>query len=641
MLSNRTIKKLEGLRKCIENGNNASDLFKIMLTCEDLWMQAYVNIQSNQGAMTKGVDNSTVDGTSDERLRSIMLELKEGQFVFKPSRRVYIPKANGKTRPLGIPTFKDKIVQEVCKILLEAIYEPTFSTNSHGFRTGHSCHTALNQIQRTWTGNTWFVEFDIKGYFDNIDHEILIDILEERISDKRFIKLIKYMLKAGYLEDWKWNATYSGTPQGGVISPILANIYLDKLDKYVEKRIEGFNKGKIKARTLEYRKLHTRRTSIKKSRDLRVQQLEDGVKKVTQVKAGEKGFDVSLVPLTEEDRKNKSLEVQKLTSEYKEITEKLRNTPHNNPNDPNFRRMNYIRYADDFLFGMTCSIKEAKELQEEITNFLKENLKLEVAPNKTGIKQSTNEGTIFLGYYVHKSKNRRVSRMRTKGGKFGKRRTGASKIRLSVPVEKMRNFAKSYGNFDKHTALHRGALKDNTEMEIISQYNAEFRGFVNYYSLADNFKSELNKLQHIVKVSWFKTVAAKLQCSVNAVVKRYKVANNDFVVQGGTKPIRFFQLKHTKNPDPKFPDLDKIRRHYVLETELEQRIKANKCEICGKVDGYFEVHHIRKLKDIAKGTSYWKTVMVARSRKTLVLCQECHDKLHAGRLPDMRYKDVV
>ena len=196
--------------------------------------------------MTKGVDDSTVDGTSDERLRSIMLQLKEGQYVFKPSRRVFIPKANGKTRPLGIPTFRDKIVQEVCRILLEAIYEPTFSENSHGFRSGHSCHTALNRIQSLWNGSTWFVEFDIKGYFDNIDHAILIGILEEKISDRRFMKLIRYMLKAGYLEEWQYNKTYSGTPQGGVISPILANIYLDKLDKYVEKRIVEFNKGKIK-----------------------------------------------------------------------------------------------------------------------------------------------------------------------------------------------------------------------------------------------------------------------------------------------------------------------------------------------------------------------------------------------------------
>lgn len=244
MLSNRTNTKLVGLQKCIINGNKANDLYKIMMTCEDLWMQAYINIQENKGALTKSVDDSTVDGFNDEFVKNIIMELQSDKFRFKPTQRVYIPKKNGEKRPLGIPRFKDKIIQEVCRMLLEIIYEPQFSKNSHGFRPKKSCHTALNDIKK-WSGTTWFLDFDIKGYFDNINHSKIINILEKKIDDKRFIKLIREMLQAGYLENWIFYKTYSGTPQGGVISPILANIYLNELDKFIESI--KFNRGIFRA----------------------------------------------------------------------------------------------------------------------------------------------------------------------------------------------------------------------------------------------------------------------------------------------------------------------------------------------------------------------------------------------------------
>lgn len=212
-----------------------NDMYRQMFN-PDLYLRAYSRISKNYGATTKGITEETVDGMSMEKIRKIIEEIRYERFRWTPVRRTHIPKSNGKMRPLGIPTWTDKLVQEVMRSLLEAYYEPQFSEHSHGFRPELGCHTALQKVQ-TWTGTVWFVEGDIEGCFDNIDHEILLSILKESIHDNRFLRLISNLLKAGYMENWKYNTTLSGTPQGGIISPILSNIYLDRLDKFVETEI--------------------------------------------------------------------------------------------------------------------------------------------------------------------------------------------------------------------------------------------------------------------------------------------------------------------------------------------------------------------------------------------------------------------
>src|SRR5437879_2416047 len=185
----------------------------------ELWMVAYSNLQSNKGAMTKGVNEDTLDGFSKARGDGIIQKLRGGTYEPNPVRRTYIPKSNGNSRPLGIPSGTDKLVQEVARIILERIYEPVFSDFSHGFRPKRSCHTALSVIQNTWNGTKWICDVDITGFFDNIDHNLMVKFLEKRIDDKRFIRLLEQMLKAGYIEDWKFFGTYTGTPQGGVLTP--------------------------------------------------------------------------------------------------------------------------------------------------------------------------------------------------------------------------------------------------------------------------------------------------------------------------------------------------------------------------------------------------------------------------------------
>ena len=242
-----------------ERGLPLEDIYR-QLYNRELYLRAYSRLYPNQGAMTRGTTAETVDGMSLAKIDRIIDELRHERFRWTPARRVNIPKPNGKTRPLGIPTWTDKLLQEVIRMILEAYYEPQFSDHSHGFRPGRGCHTALSKVAHTWTGTRWFVEGDIKGCFDNIDHEVMLSVLGEKLHDNRFLRLLKYLLKAGYMEDWKYGRTLSGTPQGGVVSPILANVYLDRLDRFVETvLIPAHTRGKARKRNPTWNALRSRR----------------------------------------------------------------------------------------------------------------------------------------------------------------------------------------------------------------------------------------------------------------------------------------------------------------------------------------------------------------------------------------------
>lgn len=263
MRAETTIKAVESIAKVSRKGKRINGLFRLLGNPEVLWKQADINLYTNKGAVTKDTTSNTLDGFSMDRVNHLIRLLYAKEYHFKPVRRTCIPKKNGKWRPLGIPTGDDKLVQEVVRILLEQIYEPVFLRNSHGFRPQKSCHTALMQAKNQWNGVKWIIEFDIKGFFDNIDHQNLLKILEKKIDDKRIITLVHLMLKAGYVQDWKWNPTHSGTPQGGVISPILANVYLHKLDMFMENMINTFHKGNQRASNPEYVVLKSRLESTR------------------------------------------------------------------------------------------------------------------------------------------------------------------------------------------------------------------------------------------------------------------------------------------------------------------------------------------------------------------------------------------
>lgn len=339
-------------------------LYRLMYN-ENLYALAYQNIAPNTGNCTKGADGQSIDGMSVKRIYSLIDRLKDESYRPYPAKRVYIPKKNGKKRPIGIPAFDDKLVQEVIKMVLEAIYEGHFEKCSHGFRPRRSCHTALASISEGFDGTRWFIEGDIKGFFDNIDHEVMIRILGERIKDERFLRLIRKFLKAGYLEQWQFHETYCGTPQGGVLSPILANIYLDKLDKYMVEYISSFNIGKARKRNPEYKRIGNRK-------DKRVKKLKN-----------------------ERDRQK----IAALRMEIKKLHREMQQHPATLDMDGDFKRMRYVRYADDFLIGVIGSKEDCVKAKEDIKNFLLDKLKLELSDEKTLITNGHDRAK-FLGYEV-------------------------------------------------------------------------------------------------------------------------------------------------------------------------------------------------------------------------------------------------
>lgn len=563
---------------------------------KELWLMAYESIAPKQGNMTAGVDGETVDGMGWRLIETMISDLKTSRYKPNPVQRKYIKKANGKRRPLGIPSFRDKLLQIVVKLILEAIYEPLFSNNSHGFRPKRSCQTALQQIKKM-QGVRWWVEGDIKGFFDHLNHETLINILSQRITDKRFLHLIHQFLRTGYMEDWKYYQTYSGTPQGANLSPLLSNIYLNELDQWMESKINDFNGGKKRKATSEYR---------------RIRRLKQKAKRHAQ-KTGE-------------------------WSEYKARADQLMRTTYANPQDPSFRRMVYVRYADDFLIGIIGAKEDAKATKTQLTEFLHDQLQLELSVPKTLITNAKDR-VRFLGYDIKRWNSHKRLRYHSKQGVITKR-TCTYQLVLLMPKDKCQQFCKEYGTITKWKAQPRLKMLWQSETEILKTYNAEVRGFLNYYSLADNFTEVGSSILWLTTGSFLSTLACKRRSTKRKVAQSLKQGPNKFVLNvelrnGQVKEYPLISSTKQINPVQITWEIDKKPNTllYRARTELGQRLEANQCEWCGTHDGYMEVHHVRKLSDL-KGKAIWERHMIGRQRKTMVMCRKCHKALHAGKLPD-------
>lgn len=576
----------------------------------EFYLAAYQKIQAKQGNMTAGTDGKTVDGMGMKRINTLIAGLKDFSYQPSPARRTYIPKANGKKRPLGIPSFDDKLVQEVVRMILESIYEPTFLNTSHGFRPKRSCHTALQYVQKNFTGVKWFVEGDIKGCFDHVDHHVLGNILRRRIQDEHFIGLIWKFLKAGYMEDWIYHNTYSGTPQGSIISPILANIYLNELDEFMARYAQAFRQGD---------KRH----------------INPAYKKPLDKRRGKQEW------LKRNEHKISPEQKAAVNAEINEINQYLRTIPYVDPMDNGYKRLVYVRYADDFLIGVIGSKEDAKQVKASVGQFIQEQLHLELSQEKTLITHGTDFAR-FLSFQITASTEQNSTR--TKAGYIKRSYTG--RIKLYVPKDKWMKRLLSYGalkiHYDKDNRnkevwepVCRSGLRNLDDLEILNQYNAEIRGLYNYYRIAHN-ATVLNNFLYVMKYSMYKTFAGKYRTSMRKIIRKY-TKDRDFVVtyqgKSGEKSVVFYNQgmrrdTHVNAADPDIIGRARENRYY---TSLIQRLQGCQCEWCGATDVEIEIHHVKKLKDLS-GRAEWERHMIARRRKTMALCHNCHVKLHAGKL---------
>jgi RNA-directed DNA polymerase len=592
-----TMEILENIRK--DSSKNKDEVFtrlyRYMLR-KDLYYAAYKNLYANNGASTQGVDSDTADGFGEEKIQNIIQSLANETYQPRPARRTYIRKSNGKMRPLGIPTFTDKLIQEVLRMVLEAVYEPVFLDCSHGFRPNRSCHTALKNLKHQFHGTRWFVEGDIKGCFDNINHQKLVSVIGGKIKDARLLKLIWKFLKAGYLEDWQYHCTHSGTPQGGIVSPLFANIYLHELDKFVAQLAKDFDKPVERTSTLEYGVIVRQRKRLS-----------------AKIKVAE------------------GSERAALLREYEALTAKLLKTPFKSQTD---KKIKYIRYADDFLIGVNGNKEDCARIKAQLSKFIAEELKMELSDEKTLITHS-NKYARFLGYDVRVRRNDTIKHGATH---HVKKRTLNNMTELAIPLnDKIMRFLFENQIVEQRqngeiVPIHRKSLLRCTELEIVSTYNAELRGICNYYSMASNF-CRLNYFGYLMEYSCLKTLAAKHKCSSGQIKDKYKDGQGRWGIPYSTKNgekrcyfAKYSECKGAKNASDKLPT--EAILHTSVKTTFESRLAAKTCELCGATDAeHYEIHHVHKVKDL-KGKEPWEQVMIAKRRKTMVVCKSCHYKIH-------------
>lgn len=596
------IERLNVLRK--KNADRSwvnKDLYRILYKL-DLYIIAYERIKSKPGNMTEGTDGKTIDGTSVEEIAQIIREIRDESYQPKPVKTVYIPKSDGKLRKLGIPSFKDKLIQEGVRMVLEAIYDSPqgsyFLDSSHGFRSGRSCHSAIREIQRKWSGVNWFLEGDIAKCFDDINHEKLIRIMELKIQDTRLLNLIRKLLNAGYMETQGVRRDLiSGTPQGGIISPILANIYLTALDEYIEKAKRELEQKPLKDPNPEYRELVRKKEKLAK-------------------------------------------EGKTKTTEFRETLNRLRVLPSLKPNDEHFVRIKYIRYADDWLIGIMGSKAKAQQFKESIKNFLKEELDLHLSGEKTIITNAREKEAKFLGFRIKAGRTNKTQKVTTSTNaskKTFKRRSTGWEIIVEAPIDELIKKLEKKGFAKEGKPVSKSAWSLLDQDQIILLFSAINRGIQNYYRPCDNFV-EVRRIQYILKFSLGKTLGEKMKIGLPEVIRTGKMTYK-YQTTKGEKAVTFYKNTDWTTKREAFNDLNGLE-HARLETGLRTRSRLGApCCLCGESKS--EMHHVRHIRKMdTRNPQGFTKVLSALGRKQIPVCQNCHQKIHQGKYDGLKLSDL-
>ncbi|MGL5511879.1 MAG: reverse transcriptase domain-containing protein [Sporomusa sp.] len=581
MKPSKLMQKLEGYRR--RNANNQgyvnTDLYRLFYDM-DLYIIAYNSVKSNDGAETSGSDGTSLHGFCQDWIAELITTMRQESYQPQPNRTVMIPKSNGKMRKLSFPNGKDKLVQEAIRIILECIYEPTFSNLSHGFRPKRSTQSAIADVE-TWRGTIWFIEGDISACFDEIDHRILESILRERIDDERFIRLVNKVLKAGYFDmQHSYHRTKTGNAQGSCCSPILCNIYLDKLDRFMERIIERDTMGDYRRQNPDYAKARY--------------QYKNAVSNGTDSKVA------------------------------KSLLTKMNKLPSTDRFDPHFRRVKYVRYADDFLIGLIAPKAYAVRLKQEIKEFLQSKLGLRLSDEKTKITHAADHDVAFLGYIIRKGYGNH--------SKF-QNRPFDSTLYVHMNTEGILSKLRENGmcSTSGYPIGITRLLCQSPEV-IIKYGNQVLRGLLNQQQGCYNF-FEGWRIQYIVQFSIAKTLARKFDTSLKKVFAHY---GGSLLVmyknaKGYARSVSLALYKSFARRKSFFAVIKSTVTSFQLPDYNLANPLTRACYICGNPHRHVSMFHRKTKRKLAKPYSPIITVMLAVNRRQIPLCDHCFAKVDANR----------